>query len=284
MALNILVTGRGKSGSWQIRGEQLGAAIGAHVEANINSVKGFDLAVVVKRPRDDLLERLRQRSIPVVWDIVDAWPQPHGNEWTREECLLWLDAQVDKIKPFALVAATKAMAVDCERYDLPVLFVPHHARPGQRINPIRARVKRVGYEGGEQYLNGWRGKIERACAERGLQFEINPASLADVDVVLALRDQTGYAPRNWKSGVKLANAQGSGTPCIVGREAGYVELSTSVECWADDEAELAVALDELAPQYIRQAAQIAMLDGAPSLEGVARAYQSWLSKLAPSSS
>jgi len=277
--VNILVTGRGSSGSWQIRGAQLGKAIGAHVEANVNSVKGFDVAVIVKRPRLDLLERLRQRGIPIIWDIVDAWPQPHGNLWSRGECVDWLQKEVNTIKPQALVAATQAMADDCKSFGLPVLPLPHHARPGQPLNPIRPSVLKVGYEGGLQYIGGWTPVLEKECGKRGWGLSLNPQELASVDIVLAVRDQKGYAARHWKSGVKLANAQGSGTPCVLGRERGYMEGASGAEQWADSPEELIAAFDALQAQECRKEISSRLEAAAPSLSGVATRYKRWIETL-----
>ena len=44
--MRVLVTGRGTSGSWQIRGEQLGRAAGAHVQAQAIDVAGYEAAVI----------------------------------------------------------------------------------------------------------------------------------------------------------------------------------------------------------------------------------------------
>jgi hypothetical protein len=274
--MKILMTGRGTSGSFKIRGEQLGAAIGADVIPRATDVTGYDLAILVKRPPMDLVQRLHHHRIPIVHDIVDAWPQPHGNE-----CKAWLTEQVSTIRPAAIVAATQAMANDCASFGLPVLALPHHARPGLAVNPIRERVLRVGYEGGLNYILAWAPVIVRACAERGWSFVLNPASLADVDIVLALRDQSGYATQHWKSNVKLANAQGSGTPFIGNREAGYLETASGAERWADNAAELVAALDELAPYAVRVAAQQTLLGAARvlALDAVAQKYLGWLRSL-----
>lgn len=280
--MRVLVTGRGgESGSWKIRGEQLGRAIGATVEANANGVRWYDLAVVVKRPRADLLERLRQRGVPVVWDVVDAWPQPEGNadDWDRERCMAWLRREVQHVRPAAIVAATAGMAADCAEFGVPVLALPHHARPGIERNPIRPRVRLVGYEGGAQYLDGWREAIEQECAARGWDFTAAPRRLADLDIVLALRGQRGYAPRHWKSNVKLANAQGSGTPCILSGEAGYAWTACGAEMWADTREELSFALDDLSSYDRRAHVGRTLLSADVRLESVARVYAQWLSAL-----
>lgn len=273
--MHVLITGRGTSGSWKIRGEQLGNVLGAAVIPNAIDVALYELAVLVKRPTTDLLQRLHRADVPVIWDVVDAWPQPGGNAWDRARCMEWLADQVKAIRPAGIVAATRAMARDCEGFGMPVLALPHHARPGLRQNPIRP-LKVLGYEGGEQYLGRWLPIIRRQCAARGLQFVINPAEVADVDILLALRDCDGYAPQNWKSNVKLANAQGSGTPVICNREAGYVETASGAERWADDEEELAQAIEALTPTAARRTAAQALRAAAPEIDSVAATYIAWL--------
>ena len=276
------MTGRGgDAGSWKIRGEQLGKAIGATVEPNANSVKGYDLAVVVKRPRADLLTRLRQRGVPLVWDVVDAWPQPEGNLWERDQCMAWLRKEVETVRPEAIVAATQAMAADLQEITAaPVLALPHHARPGLARNPIRARIETLGYEGGEQYLGHWRERLENECEHRGWQFIVGPRSLAELDVVVALRSQQGYAARTWKSNVKLANAQGSGTPIVCSPERGYEETQKAGVMWAVHADGLRRSLDALLSQNFRLQLQQALMADAPQLEDVASRYKKWLMQIA----
>ncbi len=273
--MHVLITGKGTSGSWLIRGVQLGGVMRATVTPNAIDMAAYDVAVLVKRPTADLLQRLHRSDVPVIWDVVDAWPQPAGNVWDRARCMEWMADQVKAIRPAGIVAATKAMAADCERFGVPVLALPHHARPGLRMNPIRP-VKVVGYEGGEQYIDRWRPAIEAECARRGWQFVMQPAELSDVDVVLALRDSSGYAPRNWKSNVKLANAQGSGTPVICGREAGYLETQSGAERWADTPEELCAAFDSLESTEERLAASRQLKEAAPGIDSIATTYLQWI--------
>lgn len=278
--LKVLVTGSGKSGSWQIRGAQLGAAIGADVQPHASDVAGYDLAIVVKRPPLDLLGRLHRAGVPLVWDVVDAWPQPVGNEWDRVLCMEWMKKQVCAIRPSAIVAATRAMADDCAQFGIPVLALPHHARPGQRLNAIREKVAVVGYEGSEQFMTGrWRAIMETECAERGWKFVTNPASLAELDIVVAMRDQAGYAATTWKSNVKLANAQGSGTPFIGAAEAGYLETASGAERFVSTRQEVSRAFDELTPMAARLAVASALCAAAPTLPVVARKYLDWIRTL-----
>lgn len=275
------MTGRGTSASWQIRGEQLGEAIGETVRKDATDVRAgtFGLAIVVKRLSYDLLQRLHKARIPIVYDVVDAWPQPVGNVWDEATCKAWLAQHIAQIKPIAIVAATKAMAKDCEGFGVPVLALPHHARPNQAANPIRDQVRKVGYEGAAHYLGSWQKFMQDECDERGLEFSLNPESLSDVDIVVAIRHDSGYAPRHWKSNVKLANAQASGTPCIANRESGYWETKCGAECFADTHDEMIMALSTLASWESRKAAQMQMITQAPTLHAVAKEYKQWLQQL-----
>lgn len=274
--MKILVTGRGVSGSWKVRGEQLGAAIGATVEPKASKIAGFDLVILVKRERADLLYRLHASGVPIVWDVVDSWPQPAGNSWDQAQCMGWLRAEVAKIRPMGIVAATKVMAEDCAEFGVPVLSLPHHARPGLTINPIRREVKTVGYEGGTQYLGRWERVLEAECKARGWRWVMNPPSLCELDIGIAVREQDGYAAKQWKSNVKLANFQGSGTPCVLNGEAGYRETQRGGVRWANTLDEMRAAFDALTPENARREAAVNLLGSRIALEDVAAKYKAWL--------
>lgn len=276
--MKILVTGRGTSGSWQIRGVQLGQAIHADVNVKPASIE-HDVVVVVKRWTLDLLNKIRASGALFVYDIVDAWPQPEGNAWARDECLRWLRVHLDAARPHAVVAATQQMATDCEECGHRAFWLPHHGRPYQSVNRIRHEVTCVGYEGGAHYLGGWLTTIEHECRQRGWQFVLNPRSLSELDVVFAFRDFNGYAARNWKSNVKLANAQVTGTPAVLTPEAGYIETSSKYEFFVDTPAEFSEALDILEYYSVRSTAAKRMLEVAPRLHQVAETYRAWLSEL-----
>lgn len=281
--MRLLVTGSGESGSWQVRGVQLGRAVGATVckDASTATIRAHDLVVLVKRPTPRLLDRLHGAEARIVWDVVDAWPQPEGNAWPETQALAWLHGQVETIRPLAVVAATQRMADDLKPVVSNVLALPHHARPGLRPQPLRPTVSRLGYEGSRKQLGRWRDVLERECARRGWRFVMNPKSLGDVDIVTALRDADGYPPRHWKSNVKLANAQASGVPIVCNRECGYLETASGGERWADDEHELAAALDSLASLPARTDAAAKLVATAPTLDGMARRYLAWLQTLIP---
>ena len=278
--MKIVVTGNGRSGSWVIRGDQLGKAIGAEVAPKATRIVGADLVIGVKRI-DPALHRQINGS-RLVWDVVDAWPQQDGiNAWTRARCMVWLTEQITAIRPHAIVAATQKMAEDVrEVFSGPVLVLPHHARPHQVLNPICHSVCNVGYEGGAQYLGQWAFDLMAECKRRRWTFSPSPVRLAHLDIVIAVRSHQGYASRNWKSNVKLANAQATGTPFIGNREAGYLETACGAELWADDMDEMRQAFDALTDQPARQAAHEKLLAARPSLEEVAATYRAGLETLA----
>jgi hypothetical protein len=276
--MKLLFTGRGTSGSWRIRGIQIAQALGAEAIPNAVNAEA-DVAVLVKRVEDRTIRALRARGVKLVWDVVDAWPQPIGNSWTELQCLAWLEGELDRIQPDAVIAATARMAEDVRRFDIPVTWLRHHHRPGIRRNPIRQRITVVGYEGSPSYILKWREAITHACENIGATFVVNPDTLADCDVVLALRDSKGYAPRNWKSNVKIANAHASGTPFVGCREQGYLENATGAEYWADDPRELRIAFEWLADQSAREFISDRFVQAAYPVERAAQDLKVFLESL-----
>jgi hypothetical protein len=282
--VKVLFTGRGTSGSWQIRGEQMAAALGADARAaasrwSLPQLGGVDFVVVVKRIDDTHLKQLHAQGARIVWDIVDAWPQPAGNRWDKDEALCWLADQVKRIRPAAIIAATHRMAKDCARFGVPVLWLRHHHRPHILPNPIRDRITLIGYEGASNYVESWARIIQRECNRIGARFVMQPDHLADVDIVLGLRDYVGYPARQWKSGVKLANAHGSGTPFIGGREAGYMETASGAEYWADSADELRTAIDWLRDPTAREQVADRFREKAYSVDKAAADLRAFLCSL-----
>lgn len=277
--MKLLVTGKGGSaGSWLMRGVQLGEALGATVTPNATDARGFDLAVVVKRTPAPTIDAIRQARLRWVWDIVDAYPQPEAYEWGRSEAIGWVRARLRDLRPAAVIWPNARMREDCD-VGLPGMVLPHHHRVGIAVNPIRERVQRVGYEGAAAYLGRWADVLRDECARRGWQFTINPRRLSDLDIVVAFRDRGGYVSRHWKSGVKLANAHGSGTPFVGQREYGYTETASGAEYWAEDRAGLRVALDWLESRGAREAVSDRFLQKAYPVETAAASLGTFLRAL-----
>lgn len=253
--MNLLFTGRGGAGSWEVRGRQLGAACDAVVQplASVEACKAADFIVVVKRTPAVLLDALQRSGKPWVLDVVDFYPQPACAGWSREESISWVRSQVRALNPNAVIWPTMRMQEDCSD-GRPALTLPHHHRPNIARNPIREEVRTVGYEGRPLYLGGWEALLQRECRRRGWRFVTNPAQLADLDIVVAVRGDhwQSYAARHWKSNVKLANAHGSGTPFVGNPEWGYMETGSGCEFWVDSGAHLPEAFDRLTPRSQRE--------------------------------
>lgn len=277
--MKLLFTGRGNSGSWKIRGEQLGAAIGATVKQGITTqdCKGVDLVVVVKRATDDILAAVRASGRPWVFDALDFYPQPACSAWEKGQAVDWVRQQLRRYAPAAVIWPNQRMREDCDT-GMPGLVLPHHHRPGIAVNPVRAAVKVVGYEGAAAYLGAWRTAIEEQCSARGWRLAVNPERLADLDIVLAFRDRahSGYVQHHWKSNVKLANAHGSGTPFVGQRECGYMETASGAEYWADGRRELATCLDWLVSQSNREQVSDRFRQRAYSVDQAAEDLRSFL--------
>lgn len=272
--MKVLFTGSGTSGSYRIRAEQIGAALGARVKAmaTLEDCRGVDLVVVVKRIPEQLLIAIRKSGRPWVYDIVDAYPQPRCSSWKQGVAQAWLDEHLRVLRPDFVIWPNERMQQD---HGGGGAVVYHHHRPQIDVNPIRERIKLIGYEGAPAYLEGWFQAIEDECRRRGARFVVNPERLADVDVILALRGKgwNGYVQQNWKSNVKLANAHGSGTPFIGAPECGYAETACGAEHWAAAPADLGIALDWLESQNARREISARFLKAAFSIDHAAERYR-----------
>lgn len=277
--MNVLFTGKGTSGSWQIRGIQVAAALGAKAVpmASLDDCRRADVIVAVKRIPDALLQNIRASGTPWIWDCVDAYPQPECSGWNRSQSVAWARREIDRLKPDQVIWPNVRMQLDAEGG----LVIPHHHRPQIAVNPIRERIEVIGYEGSRQYVVEWMPAIDAECKRRGARFVVNPPSLADVDVVLALRGSrwSGYPQRHWKSNVKLANSHGSGTPFIGAPEDGYMETASGAEYWATCAADLGRSLDWLESQGARQSVREKFLRSAITVEKVAARYREVLCAL-----
>jgi hypothetical protein len=277
--MHILITGNGKAGSWKIRGEQLGEAIGAQVcpNAGKRDLLHADLVIVVKRTPDNIIRHLWEMGKPWVFDCVDFWPQPVGNDWSRTEAIRWLRGTLDYLNPSGVVFPTKAMFWEAQ-FPGPCTWLAHHARPGMTPLEPRRNVRTVVYEGAEHYLGKWRGIVEVSCARRGWRFLVNPPDIREGDIGVALRDVTGWPGTAWKSNVKLANIQAAGLPFVGSRERGYMETGNGTENYVSDEAELCEAFDRLSSYAVRRMIHVEQVKCAPKLSDLAVAYAAWLAE------
>lgn len=210
--MNTLIVGMGK-GSFQMRGQQLGGAIGARVTASPEQWDWdwADIVVLVKRAAIRWQSEVRRVKVPVVWDVLDFWAQPEENGLTREELIAKVRSIQEAAGVSVLIGATRAMAED-----IGGVYLPHHCRLGLAPAPIRGRAEVVGYDGTPKYLGRWRLALVQSCAELGLRFVVNPPDIRDADVLVSFRDGRwdGWVCRQWKSGVKHVNAFVAGRPIV----------------------------------------------------------------------
>jgi hypothetical protein len=284
--VKILFTGKGSSGSWSIRGTQIAEGLRdigvdalAIPKASVEQLRWADVVVLVKRPNAEIMAAIWESQKPLVWDIVDAWTQPEGNEWPRERCLSWLATQLYYVKPDAIICATRAMQDDAEFAKSCVIY--HHARPELTLRRRHGVFKKTAewfvYDGGDHYLGRYRDiLIERSgmTFARGYLGDFQMCA----DVIVCLRDSKGYAPRHWKSNVKLANAQALGIPALCSPESGYKETSTGGVLWIESPSDLPAAFDALA-NPARYAELCAAVDAPPTLREVAVKYRAFLESI-----
>lgn len=268
--MNVLIVGSGK-GSWEMRGQQLGAAIGARVlSAPVEADwKWADLAVLVKKAGERWAPLAKRFNVPVVWDAVDFWAQPFQNSLGEDAAKALLRATALRIGG-AFLGSTNAMANVIQGGQ----FLPHHSWRG--LEPQAPRKESggllVAYQGNAIYLGSWRPALERACAARGWRFAIADQShdigreLWRADILVAFRDGPwdGWMCRHWKSGVKIANAIAAGRPIITQTCAAAHEAYGPVT-QVDDAETLESALDYWAAPTARQEAYEMCLPIAPTL-------------------
>lgn len=220
--MNVLIVGSGK-GSFEMRGRQLGAAIGAKVVSapSDDNLRWADVVVLIKRAGAAWAALVHRFGKPVVWDALDFWAQPSENGLTKSQAMAMLAAHIRTIRPTLTIGATEAQAKAAGG-----VYLPHHSWQGLTPAPARAVVTTVGYQGIRKYLGRWGQAVEAECQLRGWQFVINPSDLRDCDILVAFRDGEwdGWMCREWKSGVKLANAVAAGRPIIAQPSAAFSEL------------------------------------------------------------
>lgn len=276
--MRIVVTGSAtRAASFHIRGRQLGHAIGAGVlfDAPPDILAAADIIIAVKRVRPELAAALRACGRPVVWDALDFFEQT--THVSRGVLVAEAKRRAAAMNAKAIIGATRRMADDLgSQYHL-----VHHGWDRGRV-PIRQSIGVVAYEGNPAYLGEANEWIARVCRERGARFAINPLNYLNADVVIAMRaaPYDSYATRNWKSGIKLSNAQIAGMPFIGRNEAGYLEQMSGAELWAEDAAAFATALDVLADPIERERRSEIMFQAAPRLPAIAENYRRMLELIA----
>lgn len=220
--MNVLMCGNG-AGSFEVRGRQLGGAIGARVvrAPSDDDLRWADVVVLIKRAVTAWSDLVHRNGKPLVWDALDFWAQPEDNDMTEAEAKTMLRDYIANHRPDLVIGATEAMAQAAGG-----VYLPHHSRPGLTPAPARDVVTTVGYEGTKKYLGRWAKAVQDECDRRGWTFVINPPDLRACDILVAFRDGQwdGWMCDAWKSGVKSVNAIAAGRPIITRGEVATLEV------------------------------------------------------------
>lgn len=220
--MNVLIAGGGGKGSWTMRGQQLGRAVGARVVTapTLADAQWADVAVLVKSASVHA-PVCRAAGTPIVWDALDFWQQPEQNGLSEFDAKQLLASTIKTIRPALVIGATQAMADACGG-----VYLPHHTWIGLTPGIVRPEVKTVGYQGAKKYLGRWAKALKAECDRRGWTLLINPTDLRACDIVVAFRDGQwdGWMCREWKSGVKLVNALAAWRPIVTQPSAAFREI------------------------------------------------------------
>lgn len=277
MSPHLLFIGAG-AGSWEIRGKQLGRAMGARVTTGPSSddFAWADVIVLVKRAIETHGTAAQATGKRVIWDALDFWKQPNENVRTVADMGRFV---VDYQRSFGIahvIGATRAMA-----NAVGGTYVPHHHRPGLIAADVQPTLATVAYEGTRKYLGSWGKSIEAACQRLGLRFVINPPDLRDADLVVAFRgeEHDGEICRQWKSGVKIVNAMAAGRPILSQPCAAFSEIQPPGEIVASP-ADIEGAIASWQSLELRTRALVDCRARAAelSLDTIARNYASVLNR------
>lgn len=281
--MNVLMIGAGK-GSWEMRGRQLGNAIGARTSEAPTPAdwKWADVAVLIKRYGAKHAAEAHAAGVPFVWDAVDFWSQPYENTFDETRATAHLRAQIAAIRPTVTICATQAMADACGG-----VYLPHHSWRGLLPQRPREHVKLVTYQGNPVYLGQWRTVVLYACQKRGWSFALAPDSVGgepiwQSDILVAFRDGPwdGWMCREWKSGVKIVNAQAAGRPIVTQPSAAMREIGAAGWEVTTTDA-LGHAFDQLTTRHARELAYETCLRHAQAyrLPAVAEQFRGILSRV-----
>ncbi len=221
----------------------------AVIHPGADDLERFDLFCFIKRPDSKFLELVRRTEKPIVLDIVDGWKQPRDGFIYRDVSAarrlfkrLWNRIQAD-----GYIFPTQTMHKDLGDLVSTSTTIYHHYYPLLRKNPVRSKVKTVGFVG--KGLGGWKSRLSKACKQRGIDFVINPKDHSELDIVVIVRGGTrgGFLARRYKSNVKLANAYGSGTPALVHADemSAHDTDNGEVLFFSDDSSSFEQQLDRL---------------------------------------
>jgi len=286
----VLFVGKSrKAGSWAMRGEQI-ASMRSHWSSSFAASPAdllkCDIVCFVKHVDRSVYSLARKMKKICVYDVIDSWPQPDAYSLyqNRSQAVLFFTQKWKIYNWDAMIFANRHMHFHLGHLAPESIAIYHHYRPGIQINPIRQVVKRIGYEGNENYLGLWKTRLEQICREKKWEWVVNPRQLADLDIGIAVREgqHDGFLANAYKSNVKLANLYGSGTPCILGSaEVSYHETDCGTVPFFATEKDLRERLSDLESYDKRIALQNDFLKVRQSfsLESIAEIYEAFFAQL-----
>jgi hypothetical protein len=237
--MNILFTGAGRHGSWQMRGIQL-AAQRASWRAVSNATKtdlsNVDVVVVVKNAGDETLNLLRHWRGPIVYDPLDFWTSfpKRRNEFTRIDspaaaCEAFGE-HFRRMNPALILCPTRAMAEDIAGLGIPVDVFYHHFDPRLETIPPNTGRKKIVLCHGAPTLGLWKPALRASSFLSNAKFIATNAALPPpANVLVAVRGgrHTDWITWRWKSNIKAATALRLGLPLVAWPEASYLETHPS---------------------------------------------------------
>lgn len=279
--MKISFVGYPGAGTWQIRAKQIASHINARLDPDLTKPNECDAVILVKRPLENLLRRIRKFNKPIIWDMQDSWfqkkEQGDMSNYDKPKIMNWLKDYLDTVNPIHVIATSTSMKNDLESLGYKSTIINHFYRPNIIVNPIREQLNIVGIEGTRMQYGTWPSKLKIICKKMDYtfieNFEPNKDKLHLFDVVITMREHTGYAALNWKSNVKLANAHGSGTPGIFGEEQSYKDTASGFELWASTEEKIIESLKNLEPYDVRKNISENFLKSKISIEQIAEDYR-----------
>jgi len=283
--MTIAFVGYEGKGTWQIRAKQIAPLIEARVDPQLLKPTLCKAVILIKMPEKPLLARIRKFNLPIISDPQDCWPQNdklNMNNHDKDTMIEWFDSSLKHVNPELVITASSKMQEDCENLGFKSVVIHHHCRPKIKINPIREQLSTVGIEGTPKQVGNWTKRLEKICTSLGLQFNANLDATRDAlhtfDVLVSQREHTGYASKNWKSNVKLANAHGSGTPSIFTREQSYIDTAIGSELWAETEEQIIESLIKLKDYELRKSINQEFLEHTQTINNIASQYKELINK------
>lgn len=262
--MKILFIGMSKkAGSAIMRGQQIASTRpnwDYKFKPTREEMDGYGAIVLVKQAKPSILadidDACKCNDSFFFYDMLDFWGQDKYK--TEEESLEILHSHIMKLFMLdegvdVFIAPNQCMFESM--LSLPIIGkcdvykIPHHYDPNLPTPAYNSQVKNLVYYGDGRYIANWYLQIVRACGEAGWNFLINPQDLSCASAMIGARngEYNCWINRNWKSGVKLATAEGLGIPFVHTQESSYMEYATENTHLFADEDELAEILVRLKP-------------------------------------